>query len=114
MRRRARAPSPCVRGGVPGQGLPRPPPLARPPARRSACGPCTSHPSLPSPRSASGREQDGGERGRDPQHARGVREQVLRVQWGAAAALLPGEDGGDRQFPGEGQRRLDCHLPQIR
>ncbi|XP_040985562.1 sulfotransferase 4A1 isoform X2 [Aquila chrysaetos chrysaetos] len=80
-----RVTSPRVRawvgGGVPGAGAAAPrPPLARPPVR----------------------EEDGGERGRDPQHARRVREQVLRVQWGAAAALLPGQDGGDRQFPGTG------------
>lgn len=91
---------------MPGPRLPRPLPPARPPA--GAPGAAASRPA------AAGREEDGGERGRDPQHSRGVREQVLRVQWGAAAALLPGEDGGDRQFPGEGQRRLDRHLPQVR
>jgi hypothetical protein len=56
----------------------------------------------------------GGERSGDPGHPGRVREQVLRVPWRAAAALLPREDGGYRRLPRAAQRRVDRHLPQVR
>lgn len=57
---------------------------------------------------------DGRERGRHAEHAHRVREQVLRIWRSAAAALLQGEDGGDRRLLPEKQRHLDRHLPQVR
>lgn len=48
--------------------------------------------------SLAARWEDGGERGRHAEHADWVWEQIFRVRWSAAAALLQGEDGGDREL----------------
>ncbi|XP_075755688.1 sulfotransferase 4A1 isoform X2 [Pelodiscus sinensis] len=89
-----RPPPPGRVGAAEPAAPPAQPSPAQPPAPgRASPGPLRAGP-------APGRKEDGGERSRDPQHPGGVREQILRVQWRAAPPLLPGQDGGDRQFPG--------------
>ncbi|TNN25568.1 hypothetical protein EYF80_064301 [Liparis tanakae] len=96
--------------------------FARPPRSLRSSGTSTDRLALvrwcarvfSSPAPAARLRGHGRERGGHAEHAHRVRQQILRARWRAAAALLPGEDGGDRQLLPEEQRHLDRHLPEVR